>query len=143
MIKKYEVTTTLKDQFQVEAKARNFKLVLDQPADTGGSDSGANPMEYLLIALATCILHMGRIISMQQKINLRGMSVRIQGELDAEVLMGMNQEKRAGFSKLKAVVTLDADLSQQEKIAFLDEIHHRCPITDTIQNQTTLTYELA
>ncbi len=32
------------------AKARNFKIVIDEPQDLGGSDEAPNPVEYVLAA---------------------------------------------------------------------------------------------
>lgn len=40
---------------RLEAKARQFKLVIDEPPALGGSDLGANPVEYLLASYAGCI----------------------------------------------------------------------------------------
>ena len=39
---------------QVEANARGFKILLDEPADLGGTDKGMNPVEAVLCALGAC-----------------------------------------------------------------------------------------
>ena len=40
---------------QFVAKAPQFKLVVDEPNDLGGTDEAANPVEYILAGLAGCI----------------------------------------------------------------------------------------
>jgi putative redox protein len=37
-----------------EASARGHRVICDQPAGNGGSDSGMTPPEYLLVSLGTC-----------------------------------------------------------------------------------------
>jgi uncharacterized OsmC-like protein len=37
-----------------EAIARGHRVICDQPATTGGSDSGMTPPEFLLVSLGTC-----------------------------------------------------------------------------------------
>ncbi len=38
----------------VENESRGFKLILDEPEDLGGTDTGMNPVEALLCALGSC-----------------------------------------------------------------------------------------
>ena len=37
-----------------EASARGHRVICDQPASKGGSDSGMTPPEFLLVSLGTC-----------------------------------------------------------------------------------------
>lgn len=37
-------------------EARDFELVIDEPEDTGGTDEGPNPLEYLLVGQAGCLI---------------------------------------------------------------------------------------
>ena len=41
--------------------------------------------------------------------------VRVAGELDVETLMGKAQANRAGFTGLRVLVTMDADMSRAER----------------------------
>ena len=38
-----------------EAKARQFRIVIDEPPYLGGNDKGANPFEYLLASFGGCL----------------------------------------------------------------------------------------
>ena len=48
----------------------------------GGADKGPTPLEYLFVALAGCIGSIGRIVATQRKLNVRGMEITVEGELD-------------------------------------------------------------
>ena len=60
--------------FLINVAARDFNLVVDQPPAGGGKNLGANPLEYALASLGACMVTIGKIIAMQERIDLRGMS---------------------------------------------------------------------
>ncbi|MBE6829194.1 MAG: OsmC family peroxiredoxin, partial [Ruminococcaceae bacterium] len=39
---------------KVETNARGFKIVLDEPEDLGGTNTGMNPVEAILCSLGAC-----------------------------------------------------------------------------------------
>jgi putative redox protein len=49
-----EVTVKHCGQVKFEATAREHRVICDQPATNGGSDSGMTPPEFLLVSLGTC-----------------------------------------------------------------------------------------
>ena len=67
----------------------------------------------------------------------------VSGTMDKSAALGLESENRAGFMALTGKTKLDADATFEEKEAFLNELIIKCPICDTIQNQTDLSYELA
>jgi uncharacterized OsmC-like protein len=135
-----QVTTSAKllEGMQLEVKAGRHTLYVDQPVSGGGTDTGPTPLEYLQFALAGCLGTIARIVARQQKINLRGFNVVVEGALDLDVLMGKSTDNRSGFIGLKAVVDIDADLTHAEKIAFLEEVDRRCPISDNLHAGTPI-----
>jgi putative redox protein len=49
-----EVIIQHRGDVKFEASARGHRVICDQPAGNGGSDSGMTPPEYLLVSLGTC-----------------------------------------------------------------------------------------
>lgn len=49
-----EVTAKFLGDVRFEVQARGHRVICDQPADDGGSDTGMTPPEFLLASLATC-----------------------------------------------------------------------------------------
>jgi uncharacterized OsmC-like protein len=107
-------------------------FVIDQPKMAGGNDEGPNPLEIFLSSLPACICAIGRIISNQKRLNVRGIEVEVEGDIDKDFLMGKTSEGRAGFTEIRSFVHIDADMTKAEKEAFLKEIALRCPIADNI-----------
>lgn len=126
--------------FTIEAQARNHKVIIDQPEAGGGKNCGPNPLEYLFFSLAGCVITIGHIIAKQRRLPVRNIQVRIEGDLDADVLMGKSTEARPGFTGIRVITTIDADMTQAEKELFLKEIDARCPISDNIHNLTPIEF---
>lgn len=117
-------------------------FVIDQPKAAGGDDLGPNPLEVFLSTLPACICAIGRIIARQNRIDLRGIEARIEGDIDKDFLMGKTTEGRAGFTAIRSFVKIDADMSDEEKSEFVGEIQKRCPIYDNMANSSTLKAQL-
>ena len=141
-MKTVSVEAKLGEKFKVAVKAGNHTIYVDQPQAGGGTDEGPNPIEYLFASLAGCIATVARIMSKQKRINLNGMQMQIEGEFDAETLLGKSKENRAGFSGIKVTLHIDAEMSKEEKEAFVHELDSRCPVSDNIACATPVHFEI-
>lgn len=131
-----KLSTEVQEGFKTTVKA-SHEFYIDQPKP-GGSDSAPNPLEYFLSTLGGCICAIGRIIANQKKLNVRGIYVDIEGDIDKDFLLGQTTEGRAGFTEIRSFVKIDADMSLSEKEEFLEEIEKRCPIADNMANTSNL-----
>lgn len=127
----------------VEGIVRNHTLRVDQPKAFGADDTAPTPPETLAFALGSCLVSTGRLIAMQKKLNLRSLRAVVEGELDFARALGLSARERAGFIGFRITVTMDAEMSSEEKRRFLDEIYARCPMCDNLAHSTPVSYELA
>ena len=143
MMKRIEVSATLKNKFRTESTIGGHSLVVDQPPAAGGDNDGPTPLDYFLLSIAGCQATIARIIAMQKRIDLRAFNVRVEGDLDTEVLLGKSSENRCGFTGLKIQVEVDADMTREEKEAFIHEVDRRCPVSENVLNTTPIEVVLA
>lgn len=120
--------------FRVDVAARSFNMIVDQPEASGGKNEGPNPLEYTLGSLAACMVTIGTIVAKQDRIALKGLSCKVEGDLHPEVFMGKDTENRAGFVDIRMEVVVDADMTQAEKQAFVEKVEARCPVSDALAN---------
>lgn len=128
--------------FTVESDIRGHKAIIDQPAGGGGEDLGPTPLELFTFSLAGCICTIARIAARQKKIDLRGMEVSVEGDYDPAGLLGRESTNRVGFQVLRVTAEIDADMSEDDKQAFLDEVCDRCPLHDNIKLNTEVVHTL-
>jgi len=137
------VESKLGDKFLIESDIRGHKVVIDQPANAGGTDTGPTPLELMLASLAGCIGTIGRIVAMQKRIALRGMDIKVEGSLDTDGLLGKPIDGRVGFEGFTITVDIDADMTDEEKKAFIHEVDARCPVSENLLNATPISIQLA
>ena len=137
------IESKLSDQFVIETSVRGHKVLIDQPTNAAGTDTGPTPLELLLISLAGCIGTIGRIIAMQRRIALRGMGIKVEGDIDTDGLLGKPIDGRIGFEELVITVDVDADMTDEEKDAFIHEVDRRCPVSENLLNETPVRIQSA
>lgn len=139
-MKTVTVEAKLVERYKIETRSRQHIAMVDQPPSGGGTDAGPTPLEYLFISLAGCLGTVAQMIARQRRLPFRGIEIKIEGDLDLDVIMGKSKDVRAGFQNIRVVAKIDADMTQAEKEAFLHEIDERCPISDNILNLTPVEF---
>jgi len=142
MMKKIEVSARLVEDFKIASKIRDHQVIIDQPPLGGGKNEGPSPLEFACLSLAACVITVAQIIARQKQIVLRNIEARVEAEIDPDVYMGKNKDLRPGFISYKVLTKIDADLSSEEKKAFLQEIDSRCPVSENLKNVTPVYLEL-
>jgi len=118
-------------------KARSFSFTVDEPEDLGGKDEAANPVEYMLGALAGCLNVMAHVIAQEMDFALKGVKIDIVGDLNPARLFGQSMEERAGFKGLEVKIKADAEgVSDETLEKWKDAIADRCPVCDNLKNPT-------
>jgi len=142
-LKTVVVDATQVHGLKIETRARHHVIVVDQPPEMGGTDTGPTPLEFLLIALASCLLTVGKVVAQQRGLPVRSLSAHVEGDIDPDGFLGRNPEARIGASQIRVRLQIDGDLSEEEKAAFAREIEARCPISDNLGNPTPIRFEVA
>ncbi len=134
----FNCDTTLVEDTECENKARNHTFIIDEPAELGGSDKGANPVEMLLAALASCRaityqFHAGRL-----GVPLKGISVSLSGDLDLRGFLAMDKSIRPGFMGIQGECTLTTDATPEQIEALNEAVEKYCPVADNVGNTTPI-----
>ena len=119
-----------------EARLRDFRLVIDEPEETGGSDRGPSPVELVLAALGACQEITYRLYADTLGIPLRGVSVRLEGRIDHRGFFAVKDGVRPGFRDVRAVVTLDSPASAEDLERLKATVDRHCPVLDILRNVT-------
>jgi uncharacterized OsmC-like protein len=137
-----KVTGELTGNFKFDAEAGEYTAVVDQSKGAGGDGAGPNPLQYLFLSLGGCVATIARMTAKRQRVELRGVEVEIEGDIDTDFLTGKTDEGRAGFKEIRVHTRLDTDLSEEDEKAFLEEVDRRCPISDNLTNTTSVEFIL-
>lgn len=123
-------------------KARKFQIIVDEPKELGGSDGGANPVEYVLAAFAGCLNVVSHMVAKEMGFELRGVEIDLVGDLDPSRLFGMDVPTRAGYKHITVKLKPDCDVDKETLTKWMHTVEARCPVSDNIQNTTPVKIQL-
>ncbi len=127
---------------QSETKIRNFTLTVDEPESLGGTDTGPNPVELILGALASCQEITYRAFADALEIPLDGVSVRIEGDLDLRGFFAVDDDVRAGFQDIRGTVELDSPASAEDLARLKQIVDAHCPVLDILRAPVPVTLDI-
>lgn len=123
-------------------EARDFEFSIDEPEHLGGSNEGPNPVEYLLGALAGCLNVIGHSVGGEMDVEIDGIEVEIEGDLDPAKFQGEAEDPRAGYQDVRVDLTVETDADEDTLDAWLETVEERCPVSDNIGNATPLSLDV-
>ncbi len=139
---KFRVKAHSENPTKTIVKARGFEIVIDEPEDLGGTNQGANPVEFVLAAYAGCLNVMAHVCAKELGINIKGIQIEIVGTLNPARLFGQSFDERAGYKEIKVILKPDFDANEATKKKWLEAILDRCPVGDNLKNKTEITAEI-
>ncbi|MFZ7130895.1 MAG: OsmC family protein [Eubacteriales bacterium] len=120
------------------AQTRGFAMIIDEPGELGGTNAGANPVEYVLAALGGCLNVVGHLVAKEMELTFNGMEIDLEGDLNPGKFSGKSQVERAGYKEIRVRIKPDTDADENQLQSWLREVENRCPVSDTITNATTV-----
>lgn len=123
----------LPEGLQVETIARDFKIVMDEPEDFGGTNVAMNPVEAVLCALGACQTIVVAAFAEAQNFSYEEFYVDLEGDLDPDGFMGL-ADVRNGFQEIRFVMHFKTDESQEKTEAFAEFVEKTCPVSDCLVN---------
>lgn len=139
---KFRVKAHSENPTKTIVKARGFEIIIDEPADLGGTNEGANPVEYILAAFCGCINVMAHVVAKEMNIELRSVKIKMAGELNPNRLFGTSYDDRAGYKAIQVKIEPDCDATEEELTKWLAAIEDRCPVSDNLKNITPIELKL-
>ena len=121
---------------QFVAKTRNFKLVIDEPEELGGSNEDVNPVEYILAGLAGCLNVVGHLVAKELGFTIRKLKIEVDGAINPNRLFGTSSEERAGFKNINLNLIPETDADIETLTKWLKIVEDRCPVKDNLTNET-------
>jgi Predicted redox protein, regulator of disulfide bond formation len=108
---KFSISAKSESATRVAVKARNFTMYVDEPPQLGGDDRGANPVEYVLAALAGCLNVVGNLVAKEMDVKLQDLLIEIEGTLNPAKFQGKSSEERAGYKQINVKMKVKTDAS--------------------------------
>jgi len=109
-----------------------FTLDADEPPLLEGKDLGANPVEHLLNALASCLTTSLVYHAAVRGIEVEEVQSKLEGEIDLRGFTGLSRDVRNGYQKIKVTFDVKADATPEK----LRECAEFSPVYDVVSHGT-------
>src|SRR5690349_4999336 len=104
----WQAKTAWQRGFQSQAQIRDFTIPMDEPGALGGSDTAPNMVEMILGAYGCCLTTGYVMNAALQGIELEGVEIDVEGDLDLNGFFGLSSDVAPGYSEVAARVDLTA-----------------------------------
>ena len=108
-----------------------------------GANEGANPVEFLLHALAGCVTTTTVLHATARGINVESISTRMRGKIDLHGLLGLDESVPAGYESIQIEMDIQADCSDRELDELLAFVQGHSPVCNTVCRPVPVTIERA
>lgn len=136
---------TVKDfygAFQEDDSREAMVFDLDEPPVLCGDNLGANPVEYLLVALSGCLTTSLVAHAAAKGISLKKVTSRYEGDLDLRGFLGLSEEVAVGYQTIRVYFTIEADIPETQKEELVKMAQKYSPVYNTITRATPVSVHL-
>ncbi len=136
---------TLKDFYgalKEDSSRKPIVLEIDEPPVLLGGNRGANPVEYLLVALSGCLTTSLVAHASAKGIEIKGVESRYEGDIDLRGFLGISEDVPVGYRDIRVYFKIDADISQEQKEELVRLAQKYSPVFNTITKSAPVSVHL-
>jgi uncharacterized OsmC-like protein len=116
------------------SRAEAFTVDAGEPAVRLGTDTGPNPAEFLLHALAACLTTTLVYTAAARKITLTEVESILEGDMDIRGALGLSDEVRNGFTKIRVTFVIEGDAPDETLRELVERAQLRSAVFDMVSN---------
>jgi uncharacterized OsmC-like protein len=130
--------TTIKDFYgagvEDTSRAKPFVVDAGEPAILLGTDTGPNPAEYLLHALAACLTTSLVYVAAARGVHLTEVESTLEGDMDVRGALGLDDNYRNGFTQIRVSFRVKGDAPAEKLQEVVERAQKRSAVFDMVTN---------
>jgi uncharacterized OsmC-like protein len=131
-----ENRSTIRDFFgagrEDDSRKTSFEFINGEPPVLLGNNEGANPVEFLLHALAGCVTTTFILHATARGIEIDELATEMEGDLDVRGLLGLDDTVSPGYEQIRIRLKVRANCSEKELEDLLDYTQQHSPVCNTV-----------
>ena len=121
-----------------QQRQQAHELDTDLPVGLLGQDRGPSPLELALSALASCVTTTLASHAAARGLQIDALEVHVDGSLDLQGFLGLDENVRPGYRKIRVDIHLESSASAEVEEDFVRSAIGFSPLWDMFQNGTDL-----
>ena len=129
---------------KTEDNSRNESIVIegDEPGVLLGKDHGANAVEAVLHALASCLCVGFVYNASAQDITVESLDFSLEGNIDLHGFLGLSETLRPGYENIKVKYSVKADAPREKLVELCNYVQKTSPVLDILRNPVSVSIEM-
>ena len=124
-----------------ESRTEAFEFTNGEPPVLLGNNEGANPVEFLLHALAGCVTTTTVLHAAARGIHIESLSTELVGKIDVQGLLALDDSVQVGYEQIQIKMDIKADCSDEELDELLAFAKDHSPVCNTICRPVPVTVQ--
>src|SRR3954470_14540737 len=121
-----------------QSRDQMFTVEADHPKVFASEDHAPTPVELVLSGLASCLTAGVAAVAQRRGIQLHSVNVMVEGDLDIQGILGIDEDVRNGFGAIRVHFNIKADASEDDIKAIVAQSQKRSAVFDVITNPTNV-----
>ena len=121
-----------------QARGKSFAIEADHPEIFAAEDHAPTPVEIVLSGLASCLTAGVAAIAQHRGIQLRSVKATLEGDMDLQGILGIDDDVRNGFKAIRVHFDIDADADADDIRALVAQSQKRSAVFDIVTNPTNV-----
>jgi uncharacterized OsmC-like protein len=139
--------TTIRDFYAAKqedtSREQAFTVDAGEPAILLGSDTGPNPAEYVLHALAACLTTSLVYVAAARGVRLTEVESTLEGDVDVRGAFGLDDEHRNGFERIRVSFRVKGDAPAEKLREVVERARRRSAVYDIVTNGVPVEVDVA
>lgn len=115
-----------------DSRERPFEFTNGEPPVLLGANEGANPVEFLLHALAGCVTTTTVLHATARGITIESISTELEGDIDLQGLLALDDSVPVGYEQIRMKMHIEADCSDEELDDLMKFAREHSPVCNTV-----------
>lgn len=127
---------------QTFSRDKSFVFEKDEPPILLGNDIGANPVEYVLAALAGCLTTSLILHAAAKGYTITEVESQLEGELDLRGFLGIDDSIRNGYQNISITFKIKGDVPEETYEELIEIAKARSPVFDIVSHPVSINVAL-
>ena len=114
------------------SRSKPFVFTNGEPPVLLGDNEGANPVEFLLHALAGCVTTTFVLHAAARGIRIESISTELAGDIDLQGLLALDESVFPGYEQIRLKMDIKADCNDEELDELLRFTQKHSPVCNTV-----------
>lgn len=113
---------------KVSITGTEWHMQVDEPVEDGGTNKGANPMQYFVAGLVGCQSEQAAVIASELNLAVKEIDFKIEVDLDLSGFMGEADHSNGSYKEVRLVAKVHGEVADEQVKELGAKVDSRCPI---------------